>query len=66
MKTLRIINNHPPGSLQNPAFRYKKASETDVAKTFARIRRELATRAGDSAQQPLPMFVTMTVKGRAA
>ena len=46
MKTLRIINDHPPGSLQNPAFRYKKANETDVAKTFARIRRELATQAG--------------------
>lgn len=65
MKTLRIINDHPPGSLQNPAFRYKKANETDVAKTFARIRRELATQAGASTQQPLPMFVTMTVKGGA-
>lgn len=57
MKTLRTINTYPPGSLMNPTFRYRGSADTDVAKTFARIRRELASAktAGDIPQLALPM-----------
>lgn len=55
MKALRTLTDYPPGSLLNPAFRYSR--KTDVAKTFARIRRELARAktAGDIPQLALPM-----------
>jgi hypothetical protein len=31
----------PPKSLLDPTFKYTNSSATDVAKTFARIRREM-------------------------
>lgn len=45
MKALRTLNQYPPGSLMNPAFRYRPSGETDVARTFARIRRAQAMQA---------------------
>ena len=61
MKTLRTINQYPPGSLMNPGFRYKKSSETDVAKTIARAQRELqrARAASPAAQFALPIGVAL-------
>ncbi|MFV0679231.1 hypothetical protein [Ottowia sp.] len=57
MKALRTTTQHPPGSLLNPAFRYKKSSETDVAKTIARARREIerARASTPAAQLALPI-----------
>jgi hypothetical protein len=46
-------------SLLDPSFRYTKSIDTDIRKTFARIRREQQTqaraRAGEGAGVVLPM-----------
>ena len=55
MKALRTITNYPPGSLMNPAFRYRTSSETDVRKTWERHRRALAKASANDAQLALPM-----------
>ena len=55
MKALRTITNYPPGSLMNPAFRYRTSSETDVRKTWERHRRALAKASANDAQMALPM-----------
>ena len=39
-------------SILDPSFRYTKSVETDLRKTFARVRREL--RKQQDQQQPLP------------
>lgn len=36
--------------LLNPSFKYTKAAETDIRKTFARIRREQAKKGGGRAR----------------
>lgn len=47
----------PTLGLRHKAFRYRKAAETDIAKTFARIKRERleAERLAKSGQQLLPL-----------
>ena len=43
-ETLRTVQHQQRGqmkSILDPSFRYKKSVETDLRKTFARIRREL-------------------------
>ena len=67
MKALRTITNYPPGSLMNPAFRYRTSSETDVRKTWASYRRALAKSAANDAQMALPVGRALaSVKGGAA
>lgn len=44
MKLIRTLNDYPAGSLLNPDFVYVRSAETDVKRTFARLRRELAQR----------------------
>ncbi len=55
MKALRTITTYQPGSLMNPAFKYRRACETDVRKTWASYRRALAKAAANDAQMKLPM-----------
>ncbi len=55
MKAMRTITVHQPGSLMNPSFKYRRACETDVRKTWERYRRELAKAATSEAQMQLPM-----------
>ena len=43
-----MLNNHresPLKSILDPSFRYTKSIETDIRKTFARVRREEAKKA---------------------
>lgn len=35
----------PSKSVKDPSFKYRRAAETDIRKTFARVRRELAAQA---------------------
>ncbi|WP_156304162.1 hypothetical protein [Ottowia sp. oral taxon 894] len=42
MKPLKTLNSYPEGSLMNPAFCYVRSAETDVRKTFERIRQAQA------------------------
>lgn len=59
MKPLKTLNSYPEGSLMNPAFCYVRSAETDVRKTFERIRQAqaaqpalvLGRRAGRSAER---------------
>ena len=37
-----------PLGLMDPAFRYRKAVDTDIRKTFARVRRELKQAAAEA------------------
>lgn len=55
MKALRTLTNYPPGSLMNPAFRYRTADKTDVRVTWARYRRAQAKAAANDAQMVLPV-----------
>lgn len=41
----------PPRHIYSPAFVYVPAAKTDIAKTFARIRRELARSGGAAVLQ---------------
>lgn len=62
MKAIRTMNEYPAGSLMNPAFRYQNSSNTDVARTFARIRREQAqaAKAASAKQMALALFAKRT------
>lgn len=51
MKTARPIKGYTPGTLADPAFRYRPSAATDVAATFARARRAQA-QARATHQQP--------------
>lgn len=42
-----LPGNAPMKSILDPSFRYVSSSETDVRKTFARIRRERGENIGD-------------------
>ena len=42
MKYKTLKSSAPVSSILNPAFKYRKAANTDVAATFARIRAEQA------------------------
>lgn len=44
----------PSLSVKDKAFRYRRAVETDIAKTFARVRREQREAAQKAAQAELP------------
>lgn len=67
MKALRTITTYPPGSLMNPAFKYRRACETDVRKTIERERARLAKAAVNDAQMALPVGRALaSVKGGAA
>jgi hypothetical protein len=41
-----------PRGLMDPAFKYRRAAETDVAATFARIRRQQKAEAEAANRQP--------------
>lgn len=56
MKALRTLTPYGPGLLMNPGFRYRDSRHTDVARTFARVRREQQARA---AQPPAQLALTM-------
>lgn len=49
----------PSKSFKDPDFRYRRAVETDIRKTFARVRRELAERA--RAEQDLHQHAVLTL-----
>jgi len=53
MKPIRTLTEYPPGSLLNPAFRYRRAAETDVAATLERARRAQAAASRAGAAEPL-------------
>lgn len=40
----------PSKSCKDPAFKYRRAAETDIRKTFARVRREIAAQAAEADQ----------------
>lgn len=44
----------PSLGINDKAFRYRRAVETDIAKTFARVRREQREAAQKAAQAELP------------
>lgn len=51
-------------SILDPSFRYVPAAKTDVAKTFRRVRRELAEQAAAAASNVKPIVpITQRKKG---
>ena len=67
MKARRTITTSPPGSLMTPAFKYRRACETDVRKTIERERARLTKAAANDAQMDLPVGRALaSVKGGAA
>lgn len=59
-----------PVGLMDPAFRYRKAVETDIRKTFARVRRELKQAAADAIAadqvEPAPMATVLALPTRSS
>lgn len=55
----------PSKSFRDPEFRYRRAVETDIRKTFARVRRELAEQARAAQEQPHAV-VTLPLHQRGA
>jgi hypothetical protein len=46
-------------SILDPTFRYTSSDQTDVRKTFARIRREMKARSAAKANEQARPFVTV-------
>jgi hypothetical protein len=51
-------------SILDPAFSYTSSAQTDVRKTFARIRRELCAEERGRARSPVPDVGANGVPGR--
>lgn len=49
--------------LLDPSFKYVKAADTDVAKTFARVRREMKEQAAKPAPNVKPLTSAKTKPG---
>ncbi|WP_439587688.1 hypothetical protein [Hydrogenophaga sp.] len=62
-----IKRTEPTLGLQHPNFRYRPAAESDIRKTFARIKREqkVASQADDSGQQTLDLTSVVPLPARA-
>lgn len=58
----------PSLGLKHPNFRYRPAAESDIRKTFARIKREqkMASQADASGQQTLDLNTVVALPARAA
>ncbi len=53
-KPLRTVTTYPLGHLLNPATRYTPAANTDVAKTFARVRAQQAAAKAEAEAKAQP------------
>lgn len=56
----------PSVSSSDPGFRYRRSGETDIRKTFARVRRELtqAAREAEQGQQRLELGTVVPLPAR--
>lgn len=52
-----VKRTEPSIGISNPNFRYRRAVETDISKTFAGVRRQMREAAAEAAtgQQPLDL-----------
>ncbi|MBX9612458.1 MAG: hypothetical protein K2X51_12625 [Burkholderiales bacterium] len=51
----------PSVGISDKAFRYRRAADTDISKTFARVRREQRVAAQKAAQAALPGIAPVVV-----
>ena len=65
---MSIKRTEPTLGLNNRNFRYRPAAESDIRKTFARIKREqkVASQADASGQQALDLNTVVALPARAA
>lgn len=57
---------YPSKGVSDPDFRYRPAVATDVRKTFARVRREMAAKQAQQQQLQADADVVVTLQHRAA
>lgn len=51
----------PTKSILDPSFKYTNAAQTDIAKTFARVRREMRAQSG-AAEPTAPVLMLPLVR----